>query len=479
MLSNRFESIILKSLIESESYVRDVFPFLKAEYFSDATERRIFNKIRDYINQYNINPTKEAIVIAFNNDELIAEDYENIVKEIESFSDIGVKQSKDWLFAESEKWCQDAAIHNAIQAAINVYEGIDKKTSKNAIPQLLSDALGVTFDTNIGHDYVENAEQRFESYFENLGRVPTDLEMFNKITNGGFPEKTVSVFLAGTNVGKSLIMSAMAASWLVMGKNVLYITLEDSQEKIAERVDVNLLNLTSDELRKTDKVTYMHRFDKRVATKTHGKLIVKEYPTSSAHVGHFRHLLNELKLKKKFVPDVILIDYINICCSSRVKLGGQVNTNTYVKMIAEELRGLAIESELPIITATQTNRGGQNNSDIDLDDTAESFGLPQTVDIMLAVIQTEELEELNQYLIKQIKNRIRDKAKDRKFVIGVDKEHQRLYDVAQPYNGIIDGSGKTKENDEDVPAFDKSGFGSRMKRHGDTNQFKELNFDDC
>lgn len=462
-----FEPVIIHGLVENEDYMRKVYPYLKKEYFQDSTERIIFSHIHEYIEKYNSRPTREAILISVGTDtNMTEEEYKVVVEYFDGLSEIKSNQNLQWLVDNTEKFCLNKAIRLAIHKAIKVYEGKDDKMNVNAIPQLLIDAVAVSFDSNIGHDYIEQAEERFDFYHQLVDRIPFDLEMMNTITNGGTPDKTLNVILAGTNVGKSLMMCHMAAAALSLGKNVLYITMEMAEEKIAERIDANLMNVTLDDLPTLDKSEFLNRFGMRIAKKTNGKLIIKEYPTSSAHVGHFRHLLNELRLKKKFVPDIVFIDYINICTSQRIKLGANSGMYNVVKAIAEELRGLAVENEFPIWTATQSNRGAQKSSDVDLDDTAESFGLPQTADFMISVVETEELEEAGQFLVKQLKNRYRDKARNRKFVIGVDKSKQRLFDVQQPTSStLIDSSGGNKKED-DIPSFDKGNFGSRLGRGG-------------
>lgn len=472
MIHGRFEHVILKLLLDNEEYMRKAYPFLKSEYFSDVTERRVFTKIADYIGKYNARPSKESILIEFGDDDLITEEYDAIAQFVSDLDSVSATQGLEWLIDKTEKWCQDSAIFNAIQSTIKIYEGTDQKRTKHEIPQLLSDALGVSFDSDIGHDYINGAAERFDFYNEDLARIPFDLEMFNVCTEGGTPNGTLNVILAGTNVGKSLGLSHMAAAALTSGKNVLYITMEDAEKQISKRLDANLLNVESEKLKTYGRQKFVDRFTQRVANKTNGKLFVKQYPTSTPHSGHFRHLLNELKLKKSFVPDIIFIDYINICASSRTRLGGSVNTNSFVKAIAEELRGLAMEFDVPIWTATQTNRSGYNSSDVDLDDTAESFGLPQTADFMVSFVQTEELAELDQFLVKQLKNRYRDKNKNKRFVIGVDKDKQRLYDVDQSQAGILeDGTVKGKSNEDDVPAFDRGSFGSRMGKQGPEKEY--------
>ena len=428
----RIEQTILKNLIKNEDYLRKVLPFIREEYFSDGTEKVIYNEISSFIETYNTLPTIEAIGLAINekrnltNDEV--ERCTTYLSEIESSSQD--KPQIQWLIDKTEKFCQEKAIYNAVLGSISILDGKDKNHDKGAIPKILSDALAVSFDSSIGHDYLENSDERYEFYHKKESRIPFDLDHFNKITKGGLPNKTLNVALAGTGVGKSLFMCHVAAGAMVQGKNVLYITMEMAEEKIAERIDANLLNVTLDDLIQLPKETY----DKRVARlreKTTGKLIIKEYPTASASVIHFRTLLNELNLKRNFIPDIIFIDYLNICCSSRIKAGANINSYTYVKAIAEELRGLAVEYNVPVVSATQTTRSGFTSSDPGLEDTSESFGLPATADFMFALISTEELEELGQIMVKQLKNRYNDPNYYKRFSIGVDRAKMKLYDVEQ------------------------------------------------
>ena len=426
------EQAILKNLIYNEDYLRKVLPFIKSEYFSDRTERTLFNEITSFTETYNNPPSIEAIGIA--------------VKEKTNLTDEEVKKCEDyltqikidgtpetqvqWLVDKTEKFCQEKAIYNAVLGSISILDGKDKSNDKGAIPKILSDALAVSFDTSVGHDYLENSDERFEFYHRKEERIPFDLEYFNKITKGGLPAKTLNIALAGTGVGKSLFMCHVAASCMVQGKNVLYITMEMAEEKIAERIDANLLNVTLDDLMELPKDLY----DKKVARvreKTTGKLIIKEYPTAAASTTHFRTLLNELNLKRSFIPDIIFVDYLNICCSSRIKAGANINSYTYVKSIAEELRGLAVEYNLPIVSATQTTRSGFTSGDPGLEDTSESFGLPATADLMFALISSEELEELGQILVKQLKNRYNDPTYLKRFTVGIDRGKMKLYDVEQ------------------------------------------------
>lgn len=423
---DRIEKTILRNLVHDEPYMRRVFPFLKADYFGDATDRAVFSSIRQFIVDYNDCPTIEALDIALQKGKLTEDQFasaHDLVKELTPEPANG-----SWLINESERWCKERAIYNAIIRSIEIMDGKDKQLTTDALPSLLQDALGVGFDNSVGHDYINDAASRFEFYHRVENRIAFDLEMFNKITNGGLPNKTLNVALAGTGVGKSLFMCHVAAACLAAGKHVLYITLEMAEEKIAERIDANLMNLPMDELHNLPKQMFSNRID-RIKDKTEGRLIIKEYPTAGAHAGHFKSLINELSLKQKFRPDMIMVDYLNICASSRFKGGANINSYTLVKSIAEELRGLAIEHDVPILTATQTTRSGYGNTDVELTDTSESFGLPATADLMFALISTEELEALNQLLVKQLKNRYNDPTVNRKFIIGIDRAKMKLYDV--------------------------------------------------
>jgi replicative DNA helicase len=436
----KLETAILKNLVYNEDYLRKVLPFIKPEYFSDRTEKTIFNEITSFTHTYNHAPTVEAIGIAIKERSSLTDDEvekcQTYIKEIESNKETSTEVQ--WLVDKTEKFCQEKAIYNAVLGSISILDGKDKQHEKGAIPKILSDALAVSFDTTVGHDYLENSDERYEFYHRKEERIPFDLEYFNKITKGGLPAKTLNIALAGTGVGKSLFMCHVAAGAMVQGKNVLYITLEMAEEKIAERIDANLLNVTLDDLIDLPKDMY----DKKVAKvreKTTGKLIIKEYPTASASVTHFRTLLNELNLKKSFVPEIIFVDYLNICCSSRIKAGANINSYTYVKSIAEELRGLAVEYNVPIVSATQTTRSGFTSSDPGLEDTSESFGLPATADLMFALISSEELEELGQIMVKQLKNRYNDPTHYKRFTVGVDRAKMKLYDIEQSaQQGIAD-----------------------------------------
>ena len=447
----KLEQAILKNLVCNEEYLRKVLPFLKSDYFSDRTERALYNEITSFTETYNHSPTTEAISIAIKEKSNLTDDEvkgcETYLQEIES--NIKPEAEIQWLVDKTEKFCQEKAIYNGVLRAISILDGKDKSQDKGAIPTILSDALAVSFDTTVGHDYLENSDERYEFYHRKEERIPFDLECFNKITKGGLPTKTLNIALAGTGVGKSLFMCHVAAGAMVQGKNVLYITLEMAEEKIAERIDANLLNVTLDDLIDLPKDMY----DKKVAKvreKTYGKLIIKEYPTASASATHFRTLLNELNLKRSFKPDIIFIDYLNICCSSRIKAGANINSYTYVKSIAEELRGLAVEYNVPIVSATQTTRSGFTSSDPGLEDTSESFGLPATADLMFALITSEDLEELGQIMVKQLKNRYNDPTYYKRFTIGVDRAKMRLYDVEQSAQQGIADAGKAP-----IGAFNK------------------------
>jgi len=441
---NRIEKTILRNLVHDEQYMRQVFPFLKTEYFSSAAERTIFDCIKKFIDEYNVCPSTEALDIALQKTNLKEESFREAAEIVRDL--VPEDANLDWLRNETEKWCRDRAIYNAILKSIEIIDGRDKNHSADALPSLLQDALAVAFDNSIGHDYLGDFADRYEFYHKVEHRIAFDLEMFNKITNGGLPNKTLNVALAGTGVGKSLFMCHVAASCLSQGKNVLYITMEMAEERIAERIDANLMNIPIDQLADLPRQMFDNRIQ-RIKDKTEGRLIIKEYPTASAHAGHFKSLLNELSLKQTFRPDIIMIDYLNICASSRFKNAQAANSYMYIKAIAEELRGLAVEHAVPILTATQTTRSGYGNTDVELTDTSESFGLPATADLMFALISTEELESLNQILVKQLKNRYNDPTSNRKFVIGIDRAKMKLYDVEARAQRDISESGQ--EPDED------------------------------
>ena len=463
----RIEQAILANLIHNEEFCRKVVPHLKKEYFSDRKELTAVKILLDFFEKYNKPATQEILSIEIGN---ISGLTDKEVPEYQKFAaDLTKTETNDeWLLSETEKFCKDKAVYNAILQSIKIIEGNDKVHQKDAIPSILSDALGVCFDNHVGHDYIEDSDARFDFYHRVEEKIPFDLDMFNKITKGGLSKKTLNIALAGTGVGKSLFMCHVSAGALMQGKNVLYITMEMAEERIAERIDANLLNLTMDELKVVDKDIFDTRIGK-VASKTTGKLVVKEYPTASAHAGHFRALLEELKMKREFTPDIIMIDYLNICASQRMKMSHGVNSYTYIKSIAEELRGLAVEHNVPIISATQTTRSGFTNSDPGLEDTSESFGLPATADFMFALISNEELEGLNQIIVKQLKNRYNDPGYYKRFVIGIDRAKMKLYDVELSAQENLMDSG-TK--DDDKPLFDKSEFGKRIHKEEQFSGFK-------
>ena len=448
----RIEQTILRKLLTDDDYMRKVLPFIKAEYF-EGPYKTLFKEAGKFVDKYNKLPTREAFLVELNeHSNLSNEAFSTAVDIAQNLFD-GDEVDEKWLLENTEKWCQDRAIYNAVMESITIIDGKHEKLTKNALPNLLQEALGVAFDTQVGHDYVEQAGERFEFYHKEEDRIPFDLEYFNRITKGGVPNKTLNVCLAGTGVGKSLFMCHVAAAALTEGQNVLYITMEMAEERIAERIDANLLNVPIDQLDKMSKDMFTSKVAD-LARKTTGKLIIKEYPTGAAHAGHFRALLNELKLKKQFIPNVIFIDYLNICSSSRMKgLGGSINSYSYIKAIAEELRGLAVEFELPIFSATQTNRSGYSNSDIGLEDTSESFGLPATADLMFALITSEELEGMGQLMVKQLKNRYNDPTSYRRFVVGVDRSKMRLYDIEESQQTLKD----------DTPVFDKTPTGKKFE----------------
>lgn len=433
------EELIINNLLFQEEYSRKVLPFIKTEYFSLKELGILFQEISNYMSVYNTLITKEILAIEVENrNDLNEEQYKTLLMIIDKLS--GEKSELQWILDSTEKWCQERAIYLALMESIKIADGQDDKKDKGAIPQILSDALGVSFDTHIGHDYIPDSEERYASYHKVEKKTPFDLEFFNKITKGGLPNKTLNIALAGTGVGKSLFMCHCAAATLLQGKNVLYITLEMAEEKIAERIDANLLNVNIQELSSLPKPMFDKKIDS-LARKTQGKLIIKEYPTASAHVGHFNSLISDLALKRDFRPDIIFVDYLNICASSRYK-GTLVNSYTYVKAIAEELRGMAVEHDVPVVSATQTTRAGYGSSDVDITDTSESFGLPATADLMFALISTEELEGMNQIMVKQLKNRYNDLSRNKRFCVGIDRAKMRLYDVEQSAQDDIQDSGQ-------------------------------------
>ena len=468
MSTQTIERTTLSNLVYNEPYARKVLPFIKPEYFGNRHERVVFEEINKFMEKYGNQPTKEALSIELDNrKDLTDEEFKSVLTIVETLSDAQVDMQ--WLVDTTEKFCKDKAVYNAILNGIQIIEGKDKEHTAEAIPSILSEALAVAFDQNVGHDYVEDGENRYEFYHKKEEKLEFDLEYFNKITKGGLPQKTLNIALAGTGVGKSLFMCHMAASTLMQGKNVLYITLEMAEERIAERIDANLMNITMDDLHELPKKMFTDRLSK-IQTKTNGKLIIKEYPTASAHTGHFRSLIKELALKKSFRPDVIFIDYLNICSSSRFKGNANVGSYFYIKAIAEELRGLAVENNVPIMSATQTTRGGYANSDVGLEDTSESFGLPATADLMFALISTEELESLNQIMVKQLKNRYNDPGSNKRFVVGIDRARMKLYDCEQEAQHDIIDSGQ----EDDTPAFDKTTFGLGLGKSKTYEKFEDI-----
>ena len=439
----KLEITLLKNLIHNDEYARKVIPFIKLEYFEMRSEMILCQEIIDFIAKYNKCPTQEIIDIEIQNREDLTETEYKEVREINQTLD-KVETNTEWLVDATEKWCRDRAIYLALMSSIKIADGQEDNKGRDAIPHILSDALAVSFDNHVGHDYLEDYEARYESYHKKEEKIPFDLEFFDKITKGGVPNKTLNIALAGTGVGKALFMCHFASSVLLQGKNVLYITLEMAEEKIAERIDANLLDVNIKDLTDLPRVIFENKVNK-ISQKTQGQLIIKEYPTASAHAGHFKTLLNELTLKKSFKPDIIFIDYLNICASSRYSKLGNVNSYSYIKAIAEDLRGLAVEYNVPIISATQTTRSGFGSSDIDLTDTSESFGLPATADLMFALISTDELEGLNQIMVKQLKNRYNDPTINKRFVLGIDRAKMRLYDCEQNVGGDLIDSGQQTE----------------------------------
>lgn len=452
----QIEQVIFNNLVNDEQYVRKTIPYLKADYFRDHGDRVVFDLISGYINKYNASPTKQALAIDLGNVTKISEEtYKRAQSIISEIPDHKLEaQDLDWLVDRTEEFCQNRAIYNAVHQTIQIIDGQDKANAPGSIPLLLQDALAVSFDNSVGHDFIEDIEERFKFYHRKEERIPFDLDLFNTITRGGLPKKTLSICLAGTGVGKSLFMCHCAAAALSHGLNVLYITLEMAEEKIAERIDANLLDVPIEELYDLPADSYARKH-RELRKRSPGRLIIKEYPTTGANAGNFRHLLNELRIKKNFKPDIIFVDYLNICSSSRLRQSANVNSYTYVKAIAEELRGLAVEFNVPIFSATQTTRGGYDNSDISLTDTSESFGLPATADFMFALIQTDELKAINQMLVKQLKNRFSDPERLKRFVIGVDKSKMRLYNLEiSAQHDIVQDSPVYDSNSQ----FDKSKF---------------------
>jgi replicative DNA helicase len=455
------ETTILGNLLQNEEYTRKVLPFLKNDYFSRNPEKIIYGTVSDFVTKYNSLPTKEALSIELQEKKINEEEFketmellDDISKDTQEHTDLG------WLLDTTEKFCQDKAIYNAVVESISILDSQKSDQDKGVIPEILSDALSVSFDPHVGHDYLDDSDDRFEFYHRVEEKIPFDLDYFNRITKGGLPQKSLNICLAGTGVGKSLFMCHVASSCLSQNQNVLYITLEMAEEKIAERIDANLLDIAVDDLHALSKDMYDKKIENLSKT-TKGKLIVKEYPTASANVNHFRALLNELNLKRSFIPDIIFVDYLNICTSSRIRTGANVNSYTYIKSIAEELRGLAVENKIPIVSATQTTRSGYSNTDVGLEDTSESFGLPATADLMFAIISTEQMEELGQIMVKQLKNRYNDPTVNRKFVIGIDRAKMKLFDVSQAAQDTLVDTGQVED---DTPSFDVATGGKFKKR---------------
>ena len=454
------EKTILNNLITNNEYARKVLPFLKSDYFQDKNEQIIFEEIQKFSIKYSKLPTSTSLQVELDNrKDLNEQQFKDITSIVDSFQSEEV--DGQWLLDTTEKFCKDKAVYNAVVDGISIIEGRDKKRKPDALPSLLTNALAVSFDNRVGHDYLTDAEDRYDYYHKKEDRIPFDLDFFNKITKGGLPQKTLNIALAGTGVGKSLFMCHMAANCLNQGLNVLYITLEMAEERIAERIDANLMNVSMEDLQDLPKNMYQDKME-RIASKTQGKLIIKEYPTASAHCNHFRALIQELAIKKSFKADIIFVDYLNICASSRFRGGSNVNSYTMIKAIAEELRGLAVENNLPIVSATQTTRSGYVSTDIGLEDTSESFGLPATADFMFALISTEEMDELNQITVKQLKNRYNDPTVNRRFVLGIDRSKMKLYDVELSAQNDLVNSGQEAE---DIPVFDKS-QGARYEKFG-------------
>ena len=459
MVSERVPLTILNNLIHDEEYTRKVIPFIEEDYFEERSDKIVFEEVASFLKTYDSLPTKEVLLIEVGKrNDLTQDEFQSAEQLIDALGESEYEQ--EWVLDTTEAWCKERAIYNALMESIKIADGQDDKKNRDAIPSILSDALAVGFDQHVGHDYIDDAEDRYAYYHKIENKIPFDLEYFNKITSGGLSDKTLNIALAGTGVGKSLFMCHVASSCLVQGKNVLYITLEMAEEKIAERIDANLLNTNIRDIAELPQTTFHKKIDK-LAAKTTGKLIIKEYPTASAHCGHFRALLQELKLKKSFVPDIIFVDYLNICASSRYRSAVNVNSYSYVKAIAEELRGLAVEASIPICSATQTTRSGFASSDPNLTDTSESFGLPATADLMFALVSTEDMEELDQIMVKQLKNRYNDPTINKRFVVGIDRAKMRLYDCEQSAQTDILDTAETVEytkSDESKAKFDDFKF---------------------
>ena len=466
-MDQTIETVILNNLIHNDDFCRSVVPFLKSEYFKDRNDKILYELIMEYVGKYNKTPSKEALEINLQKMENISEDqYRGCSDFISNSKEIDC--NLEWLLDESERFCKDKAIYNAVLDSIHIIDGKSKDKSVDALPEILSDALAVSFDNNVGHDFLEQAGNRFDFYHRKEKKIAFDLEFFNTITNGGTPSKTLNIVMAGTGVGKSMFLCHHAANCLVQNKNVLYITCEMAEERIAERIDANIMDITMDNLQELSKDMYMKKL-KSSTVGVSGKLIVKEYPTATANVNHFRGLLNELLLKKKFKPDVVFVDYLNICASARLKQGGSTNSYLYIKAIAEELRGLAVENDIPIFSATQTNRTGYSNTDVGLEDTSESFGLPATADFMFALISTEELEELGQILVKQLKNRYNDAFSNKKFIVGVNRGKMKLFDVNRTDQDNLLDSNQTEET-KLGSGFNMESFDEKFKT--DTSKFE-------
>ena len=459
MVSERVPLTILNNLIHDEEYTRKVIPFIEEDYFEERSDKIVFEEISSFLKSYDSLPSKEVLQIEVGKRvDLTQDEFQSTEQLINALGESEYEQ--EWVYDTTEAWCKERAIYNALMESIKIADGQDDKKNRDAIPSILSDALAVGFDQHVGHDYIDDAEDRYAYYHKIENKIPFDLEYFNKITSGGLSDKTLNIALAGTGVGKSLFMCHVASSCLVQGKNVLYITLEMAEEKIAERIDANLLNTNIRDIAELPQTTFHKKIDK-LAAKTTGKLIIKEYPTASAHCGHFKALLQELKLKKSFAPDIIFVDYLNICASSRYRSAVNVNSYSYVKAIAEELRGLAVEASIPICSATQTTRSGFASSDPNLTDTSESFGLPATADLMFALVSTEDMEELDQIMVKQLKNRYNDPTINKRFVVGIDRAKMRLYDCEQSAQTDILDTAETVEytkSDESKAKFDDFKF---------------------
>ena len=458
------EQTALNNLIHNEPYARKVLPFIKGDYFSDRTERIVFEEIQKFVDKYNALPNQNSLEVELDSrKDLSEEDYKrvlSVLKSLKSDDDVNF----EWLVETTEQFCKDKAVYNAIVDGIKIIDGKDKARGVDALPSILTDALAVGFDNRVGHDYLLDSESRFDFYHKVEEKIPFDLDFFNRITKGGLPQKTLNIALAGTGVGKSLFMCHMAANCLSQGRSVLYITLEMAEERIAERIDANLMNISIDDLHELPKQMYDNKMD-AIIKNTNGTLVIKEYPTASAHCNHFRGLIKELAIKKSFKPDIIFIDYLNICASSRFKADGNVNSYMYIKAIVEELRGLAVETNVPIMSATQTTRSGYSNSDVGLEDTSESFGLPATADLMFALISNEELDELNQIAVKQLKNRYNDPTTNKRFVVGIDRAKMKLFDVGEDeQKGLADSNQRKGADDKFAEAvFDQTEFGEGWK----------------